>query len=124
MIDLNMEDKEQIIKNAHKTFFKKGDVVCFKGFEHEREMKVVQLVWQTDSTGTLKMVNGKKQLEGVLVEWLTEDGVLTQKLVDSRSLYIKEYSGAYHLTEAKKKFYSQGKLEIVEMINNILDKCA
>lgn len=120
-------EKEPIVKDRHKVYFKKGDVVLFKGFEKEenqKEMKVLSLVWQTNADGSIKMTNGKKQLEGVVVQWFTEDGHSVEKIVDSRSLYKKEYSGAYYLTEAKKKFYLEGKLELVEEINKILDKCA
>jgi hypothetical protein len=115
--------KTRVIEESQKTYFHKGDVVKFKGVDNEPfEMKVANIVWATDNNGTLKTNNGKKVIEGILVEWMDSFGQMQYKLVDSRSIYKVDYEGQYHLVEAKKFFVKNNMTKIVEKINELLNK--
>ena len=113
----------KVIENKHKIYFHKGDSVKIKDDESGVVMKVATVVWKTNNDGSLIYENGKKIIEGILVEWLDEFGVPKTRIVDSRSIYKVEYTGQYHLVEAKKFFVKQGLTDIVESINKVLDKC-
>lgn len=112
-----------VTEERHKIYFHKGDVVKFKDMETSLEMKVDQLLWGTNDDGSLKKANGRKVLEGVLVGFFDDRRNWITKKVDSRSIYKVEYTGQYHLIEAKKYFFKQGLTDIVELINKALDKC-
>ena len=121
--------EQRLTKDKHKTYFHKGDLVKFKGFEGIDQpdsliMKVDQVVWKTKDDGSL-LINPKtsrKEIEGILVAWHNDRNDWVKKLVDSRSIYKLEYEGQYYLHEAKKWFFSKGLTNIVEDINKVLDK--
>jgi hypothetical protein len=123
-----MEQTEQkIMKERHKTYFHKGDVVKFKGFDGPNQpdsliMKVEQVVWKTNDDGSLFTNNGRKQIQGILVGWHNDRNDWVIKEVDSRAIYKIEHEGNYFLHEAKKYFFSKGLTNIVEDINKLLDK--
>lgn len=119
------ERKQRVVEDRHKVYFHRGDSVRLKTVDADNDyvMRVSNIVWSTNNDGSLKILNNKKVIEGIMVEWLDSYGVMQYKLVDSRSIYKVEYSGQYHLIEAKKHFVKEGMTDIVEIINQALDKC-
>lgn len=116
------------MKERHKTYFHKGDVVKFKGFDGPNQpdslvMKVTEIVWRTKDDGSLYVnEKGRKEIQGIMVGWHNDRNDWVEKLVDSRSVFKVEHEGQYYLHEAKKWFFDKGLTNIVEDINKILDK--
>lgn len=114
------------VKEHEKKFLIPGDIVKFKGLDPETSlpMKVKEVVFEKDEFGNyVKNKDGKRNILGVIVMWHNEKGDLIEKQLDTRSVYKVNRSGQYLLHEAKKAFYDEGKLEAVELINQILTKC-
>jgi hypothetical protein len=93
-----------------KKYFKIGDLVFMKGLQEIDQplMKVLEIVWKKDEDNLPIRVekDGKLSnvLSGVLCGWFykdeTQSNIWTEKIFDSRDLYIKEDTLDYHLKEA------------------------
>jgi hypothetical protein len=123
----------EITKESNKMYFNPGDIVYFKGTEEFEQypMKVQKIVFEKNEDGEyIKNEKGGKVPRGILVLFFPEyhlggqisKGEPIEKVVDSRSIYKKEYKPVYYLQEVKKIFISQNRVELVEEINNILNK--
>lgn len=123
----------KIIEESSKIYFNVGDTVFFKGIPESEQptMRVSKIVFEKDINNEVIKINGKKIISGVQVLFFPEfklgedktvKGEPIEKIVDSRSIYKKEYKVNYYLNEAKKILVSENKLELVEMINNIINK--
>lgn len=126
-----MENK--VVREGNKVYFNPGDIVYFKGtpeFE-QYPMLVRKMVFKEDEKGKYeRKEDGSKIPIGVLVTFFPSivmgekvlKGEPLDKIVDSRRVYKKEYKATYYLHEVKKIFVNEGKTELVELVNSILNK--
>lgn len=123
----------KIIEESSKMYFNIGDTVYFKGIPEVEQptMRVSKIIFEKDINGDVIKVDGKKIITGIQVLFFPEfklgqdksvKGEPIEKIVDSRSIYKKEFKVNYYLHEIKKQLVVDNKTELVEMINNILNK--
>ncbi len=106
----------EVVDNKGKVFFKKGDIVRFKGLDDSPEMKVDEAVWE-------KGTDGKKKIQGIRVKLVDPVMGLLEKIVDTREIYLVSHQTSYFLHEAKKKATEEMNHKLVEAINKALELC-